>query len=71
MVQIDPKSCAPSESGSLQLLLQPKAQLVVDGNCKFWLSDKQFCLEKRQAKIRHAGSLHANWVQKETFGGGT
>lgn len=70
-MQRDPKSCVPLESGSLQLLLQSKAQLVADGNDKFLLSDQQLCLEKKQAKIRHAGALHANRLEKIMFGGGT
>lgn len=49
-MKTDPKSCVPLESGSLQLLLQPKAQLVADGNDKFLLSDEQLCLEKSRQK---------------------
>lgn len=64
VVLTDPKSCAPSAGSILQLLLQPKDQLVVNGKIKFLLSDEQFCLEKRQAKIRHTGALRADRVSK-------
>lgn len=65
MVPTDPKSCDPSAGSILQLLLQPKDQLAVNGKIKFLLSDELFCLEKRQAKIRHTGALQADRLSKK------